>query len=556
MSLIEPNSRVDFLEGVPFDPSYNNTMYFDDLIDQITYFDTKISVAFEKISYVKAGDNFVKVGWSLDGGSSTVIKSLYNSNYMRFKNTNFENKWFYAFIDNVEYINNNTVGVHFHLDVIQTWHFDYHFNQCLIEREHTVTDNIGDHTMPENLETGPYLNELANYTLANSNVTDGRFHYSPAVCTVTSFQVVLSGQSDYTCVAGKRILGLETEGNMFSGCYYTVFRLTTEGVSALNTFIEQVNTQALINGLVAIFMTTWEFRESIISNAVSAAKALHFDIRTTKNGSLGYYIGNHRARNKKLMCYPYNFLYVSNNQGGTQELKWEDFSTYLDAMLQVWGNVSANGGLICIPYNYKGVNGRNYDEALMVTGFQLCSFTYDAFKAWLSQNAGTFIASSLALGGKWATFLGDSYDAIGTDMTVPGGGLFTATAIAMGQLYDHSRKPPQLVGNQNMSLGEQAGLITFNFYRKHIKDEYAEIIDSFFDMYGYKTNRVGVPIRDARPCYSFIKTVGCSISGDLPVVYEEEIEKIYNNGIRFWKTSATFGNFNSYVNNNEPSVIG
>lgn len=575
MAYIEPNTRIDFLSGVPFDPGYENTMYFDDINAQVAYFDTKIRTTVEKSSYQRVSNGVIKVGWVVDTFGLSVINQMYNVNYMRFKNTNFENKWFYAFVDKVEYINNNTVEVIYHLDVIQTWHFDYSFNQCLIEREHTVTDAIGDHTVPEQLETGPYVNQLANYTIGLQNVSDGRLHYTPAVCTVTSFPVVLEGQSGYTSVAGKKVLGLETEGNIFSGCYHTIFSLTTEGVAALNDFISQVTEEtALANGLVAVFMTTWDFRESIIADAVSPAKALHFDIRTTVNNNLGYYIGDYRVRNKKLMCYPYNFLYVSNNQGTTQELKWEDFATYLDAMLQVWGNVSANGGMICIPYNYKSVNGRNYDEAMTVTGFQLCSFTYDAYKAWLAQNAGTIGASAATLGFKWAEAVANPASSlmnnmfqVGSDVRqLPGtvenpqanisGGLLASTLFAMGQVFDHMRKPPQLKGNTNMSLSEQAGLITFNFYRKHIKVEYAKIIDSFFDMYGYKTNRVGVPIRDARPCYSFVKTVGCSLNGNLPVSDEKLIENIYNKGIRFWKTTATFGNFNSSVNNNEPAIIG
>lgn len=69
MSLIEPNSRVDFLTGVPFDPTYENTMYFDSLTAQIAYFDNLISVSFERISYARVSEGYMKVGWSRDGGT-------------------------------------------------------------------------------------------------------------------------------------------------------------------------------------------------------------------------------------------------------------------------------------------------------------------------------------------------------------------------------------------------------------------------------------------------------------------------------------------------------
>ena len=131
-------------------------------------------------------------------------------------------------------------------------------------------------------------------------------------------------------------------------------------------------------------------------------------------------------------------------------------------------------------------------------------------------------------------------------------GLIGGTLAALGSLYDHSRRPPQSHGACNGNLTYQAGQLTFSWYYKQIKPEYAEIIDKFFDMYGYKTNRVGVPNIAARPRYTYVKTIGCSVDGRIPADMRLAIEKIFDKGIRFWTTEAVFGNYDPDVNNNRP----
>ena len=53
------------------------------------------------------------------------VEALYNCNYLAFQNASFGGKWFYAFIDSVEYVNNVTSEVTYTIDVMQTWHFQY-----------------------------------------------------------------------------------------------------------------------------------------------------------------------------------------------------------------------------------------------------------------------------------------------------------------------------------------------------------------------------------------------------------------------------------------------
>ncbi len=84
------------------------------------------------------------------------IDSILEYNYVMYKNDNYTDKWFYAFIVNMEYINDGLTAVTIETDVFQTWQFDLTWKQSFIEREMLATadDVVGANLLPEGLEFG------------------------------------------------------------------------------------------------------------------------------------------------------------------------------------------------------------------------------------------------------------------------------------------------------------------------------------------------------------------------------------------------------------------
>lgn len=540
MAYIEPNTEIRFLSDVPFDPDYENTMYFDSLEQQTQWMINKTKSVFPANTYQRVSKGVMRVG----GSTMVHIATLYNCNYLMFKNTNFENKWFYAFVDNVEYVSNTVCEVSYHLDVMQTWHFDYTFNMCMIERQHTVTDIVGANTIPENLETGDYV-------VDNINTVS----YTPGICLVTTFDA----EGEYA--PGALFGGRVANGNMFSGLHYYLWQADQNGVDSVNTALENITKAGKSDGVVAVFMMPFDFATS-----TSSTKNYTFDMRTENK------LGDYVPRNLKLYTWPYTMMYVTNYQGGAVDYKYEYFDTPLKGEFSVWGNWSTEPGLMLWPKNYKGAQ-ENFDEGLALTGFPMCAWTNDAFKAWVAQNAGTLSAASFGIGlslmqGLFtaniplAGSVGSNLPQLpgnvakptwypGIDVDKMAGGIIGAAAL-LGQVRDHYIKPPQSGGSGNGNLLYQMGLMSYMYCNKHIREEYAEIIDSYFDMYGYAIHRPGYPNRNARPCYTYVKTQGCSINGEMPARDSTIIQTIYDKGIRFWRPSATFGNFNPFTNPNRP----
>lgn len=156
MAQITPNSQVWLCNNVPLDPNYDNTMTFTtgigtnrtwDYNAQLNYFMGKSVFSTNKFSVVRERNGVLRMT-----GMKENQFSMYNINYMVFTNTNFDNKYFYAFITKIQYINPGTTFIYFVLDEIQTWIGELQFMESNIEREHveddTVFKNIEDEGIP------------------------------------------------------------------------------------------------------------------------------------------------------------------------------------------------------------------------------------------------------------------------------------------------------------------------------------------------------------------------------------------------------------------------
>lgn len=81
------------------------------------------------------------------------------------------------------------------------------------------------------------------------------------------------------------------------------------------------------------------------------------------------------------------------------------------------------------------------------------------------------------------------------------------------------------------------------FTRFSIKNQYANRIDMYFDMYGYQTNTVKIPNINNRPNWNYVKTTGCNILANIPQEDLSIIKGFFDEGITLWHNPSNFLNY-------------
>ena len=127
-----PASQINICEGVRLDNTYRNTIYFSGIAAQLSYFLGKVIKTF-------TGYTYLRKSWSIK--VSATMEQANSWTYLFFSNGEGQKTWYY-FINNIEYVNDNTVELFLELDVMQTYMFDYTLLPSFVEREHVTLDAI------------------------------------------------------------------------------------------------------------------------------------------------------------------------------------------------------------------------------------------------------------------------------------------------------------------------------------------------------------------------------------------------------------------------------
>lgn len=511
---IMPDGEVKILRAVPLDREHMHTCLFASELEQRTYMSLKAAVRLDSVSYSRATTNSIKVQARID--------DLYNCNYMMFKNTAFENKWFYAFVTNVEYVNNITTVVTFEVDPLQTWLYDFTLGDCFVVREHSITDEVGESLTPENVDLGDYM--LSKPTKIPGFYDD-------------------SGQKDVRYLMWSTL----NQDGMANPVYnYSGYASCAQGYD-----IQPGQTPELVNsleakGLADALVAYGPAPRQFMSAGVGGENAPELFFTVSKNEYCYQPFEGYTPKNKKLYTFPYNFLYMCGFNGSYGEYAFEYFYSYGGkpstkdlCPFNLLCCIAPNTTVGVAPGDYKGINyiegEYNYDEMLKLYTFPQMPFGIDTYKNEVAGGIASSVLGSISVAAKT---LGES------------GNLSISALSGLGSLAFGVADTAVRAGKPVVSKGSWDNLFLFAnnlvggwYARKHIKRQFAEIIDNYFSMFGYSTNRVKVPNIDSRPHWNYVKTKYCFIKGDIPESAESSIRAIFNAGVTFWKKPGEIGDY-------------
>lgn len=544
--------KIILAKNIKLDRDYKNIMNYTE--------NQMVTLVTTNAVYTSANCSFIR-----PDGNEVVIDATYstclNANYIAFQNPDYNNKWFFAFIDNIKYESNGTTRITFTIDECATW-FDYwHVEPCFVIREHTNDDTIGNNLLPENLELGEYK--------ANGSGAKSRVGFDGGKC----YMLLTSYYPDGTQVLGCNIDGIPHAGGLLAFNYWQQMNNTIQKISS-DGHLEDIHEAFIMDSSLARLDTFpnqyWTLgqitsgQEDTNYYKWNGTRSPNFERSVLSRPAT---IDGYTPKNNKLLTAPFQFYMLTNNNGSVTSLNYEYFNNPDSYVIEAKGAICLGGSAIVYPENYKGIE-KNYNEAIQQGKYPTLSWSGDAYTNWLTQNAvniglgvvgdviglatgmqntaqsneiGAVKAASAGMAGHF-TPESQAGNLINFGMSIAG---------TVANIYQHSICPQTVRGNTNCGdvLTSENTNSVYGI-KMSITAEFARIIDDYFTRKGYATNRIKVPNQTGRTYWNYVQIaaeddIGFSSNANISVPSRsmEIINNVYRKGVTIWHDHANIGDF-------------
>lgn len=555
MADFTPITTVQLMNNVPLFPDNTNQIYFDNATHQNQYFTSRVYKTSNNLTYQR--DYQV---YALQAEYDNTITSC---NYLRYRNNNYGNKWFYAFITSIRYVNPNTVYIDFILDAYQTFMFDITWKDCFIERSHVRDDTLGLHTLDEGINVGNRFSKEVNVSWPGTDPIAGNVNVVPIIFLAAAYVFPSSGDPT------ERIITANVQGTPTTlAVWFPNFDvIKTAPLFQMQQFLKLLQNSSKSNAIVAsvaipehIARGTWNTMKGVegaITEVQADPKAIesgaYLQISNQQfidsvNATLTLTpLMSYTPRNKKLYCYPFTYFVLSSNQGENVTIKTEWLPETQppvgdpdrELKLSLSANISPDSSYFC-----KVTNANSASRALTCTMAQLpqVATASSTYANWLAGHMASITSGILAnglqiFGGTAATISGAGASAGIGGITSGVNGIIGT----IGNLIDAEKMPASLNSSGGSTGNAAINNRRFSLYQQVLNPDMYASIDQFFDMYGYKVNMNGTPDFYCRAYWQYFKIPIVNITGNVPAEYMNQIKSTFQNGVTLWNYSAGDG---------------
>lgn len=561
--LIGPSTTVRVCQSIPLDNTYTDTILFTSKSAQESYFASKTKKVYSGLTYQRLASN--SSTWAIF--LEDVADYFYDCNYLCFQNGGFGNKWLYAFISDILYINENCTAITFEIDVMQTWLFDFEIKKSFIERMHVSDDTISRNIVEEDLN---FMQRYEYYKIEPSGLFGGT---SSDLSKDYSSVVLIATSED--CDQDDEVRVGEMIQNTYQGLKYIAFPIyqnPSACLEALNKWLKKMNESGKAGAINSISMVPatglsmvpedgWKYKAEVIDGVI---REKSYEINYTNLDD------DYVPKNNKLFCWPYHFFTITTMDGQSYDFKYED----IIESDPIPGNAEMkfsfkfafgpNPTYFMFPQYYMK-HENNIDYGVKLTGFPQCNWNFGVWENYYAQQDTNItlgmIASALGSANQAASGVmnssggskGSLAASAGMSIAQAGLGAVQAGLSTFGGLSVVKSQPDQSRGASNVG-GVNYNIETMDFWiiHKRLHWGYVVKIDDYFTKFGYRVNSTGVPNLHTRKYWNYLKLDQPSVIGNMPVGDMRMIKQILSNGITFWHTTDV-GNYD--LNNNE-GVLG
>lgn len=438
-----PATEIKLYDGITgLSPDYEHTYWFASDNARDTYFDahTATGIVYQTVQHIRIDEGVVKLPYN--------IKDIHGFSYMSIQNmgeiSGTRDHRYYCFILDMEYISDACTAIYFQVDVLQTYLHSMSTWEAFVERCHNDTDNFGDNIVAEPFTPSEYF--------VNDEWVDDQLDDMTLV-------IGISSGDDYI---EYDVGGTTVQYNLAPHTYYKdVFTC----IRYFKFPLLNIHQNANFRGLLKYFEDNQEKKKEVAEMYICPTKAIpHYDYSADaistdestimsetpyiwydgRSGDTNYQkVSGYTPKNKKLFCYPFNFMQVSNGEGDVKRYIFEFFSTPTNPPeFAIEGSFVSEPSLTLYPKNYKRKtttmhkatggtynNYYNYDNALTLTNYPHCAFNVDVYSAYQSQNGASNTLRAIG-----ATIVGGLVGAIagGGLGLLMGAGSATSASVATG----------------------------------------------------------------------------------------------------------------------------
>lgn len=565
-------TNLYLLKDIDFTKDYGNVVDFDNVEMQHSYFLSKQLGGYSsEANYIRGERESIKVA------IPQIVAQEYS--YMMFTNTtpSGEERTYYCFIDQVNYVQPDVSQVFFTVDVWQTYLFDFEIKEAFIDREHQdrwTSDNKPIFNLElEDIDLGSEM-EVVDINVINneenivwyeivttdslSTSTDGDFHsfvanvgqpfytYFVAVRKTSLFPVRIKTGTKLEEQELIPILDYFLSSTEFGNILASnpkIVSVRLKPYAPFNYTVKQYNGEDYVD-------TNQTIKEVKGSDTYSG-KVINYtgDVERTTIGTLSILYENNLdkgiprdIRNEtKLLTYPYTNILITNNQHEPLVIKPQYLKD--EMKIKYVASIGFQSKSKIYVDNYLGDNGKMFGKTNSSIGE--LPLVNDQYLTYMANNkassvSGLAVSGASVVGGTGTIVAGlGKVAGFGLGLSYLGIGMAVSGAVniinELSKRQDLKEMPNDIKEMGNNLIFD---LIDDNLYYRVVKQELVRQIKQkvydYFYRFGYKANKFGIPNLRSRYYFNFIKTIDISIAGNINNSVREELIGIFNRGTTIW----------------------